>query len=101
MHLENRTVPSLGILHILEDALSVLQGRPIDADRRQYVLKEARELVDSARERAEDVLSASGHVVDPKKWRNMQSYTLLSRYIDTDLSQPNTEAVRKLADVLE
>jgi hypothetical protein len=80
MRFESGPTPSLGLLHILEDALSLLEGKDLPAHRRAYVLAESEKLVNDAQEGSR--MSGEGELfVPPGKWRALKSFVLLDRYL--------------------
>lgn len=95
MHFENGPTPSIGLLHILEDAAALLRGSALEPTRRGYVLSEVEKLITEAREGSEISKNTDAFVV-PGKWRMLQSYTLLSRYLGEDSMQLDANALEQL-----
>ena len=97
MHLQSRPVPSLGLLHILEDTLSLLEGEAVEQRRRHYVLQKSRAFLSKAT-RGRSISQQKRLFVEPANWAALESFTLLNQY----LSQPesNVVSLRAVSGVL-
>ena len=96
MHLQSRPVPSLGLLHVLEDTLSILEGEKLEADRRAYVLKRSKTFLATAK-RGYSISRQKSLFVERSKWPALESFNLLKTY----LSVPATAApLKEVSDVL-
>ena len=100
MDLRTGPTASLGLLHILEDAKGLLEGNALPTDRRNYVLGEAINLLKDAEKGAEFV-DSDDFLVEPKKWRAMESYALLSSYLRRSSNAHNENAIREVVTALQ
>jgi hypothetical protein len=96
MRFESGPAPSLGLLHILEDALSLLEGHHLTPDRRAFVLKESKELIGEAQE-GSSISRNDGVFVPPGKWRALKSFSLLNRYLGTQRQQLDENSLQEVA----
>jgi hypothetical protein len=94
----NGAVPSLGLLHILEDTVGLLEGVQLKPQRRNYVLRKSKELFAEAEEGASETNST---FVEPSSWRALESFMVISRYLNQHRMQPDNNALRDLASVLQ
>ena len=96
MHFERGRVPSIGLLHILEDAVALVQGNELEPGRATYVLGQVRKLVNEAIEGSK-ISKQDGVFVLPGKWQAMESYTLLSRYLGEESAHLDDDALEQLS----
>lgn len=72
---------SLGMLHVFEDVVSILEGDLLDdKERRKYVLSRAKELFGDAVAGAK-LIARSDLYVPPSRWKKINSFIFLSNYL--------------------
>jgi|HubBroStandDraft_4_1064222.scaffolds.fasta_scaffold728481_1 hypothetical protein len=99
MHFERGPAPSIGLLHILEDAAGLIQGKTLEPGRSDYVLGQVRKLVDQAIEGSK-ISKQEGVFVLPGKWQAMESYTLLSRYLGEESTHLDENVLEQLSSAV-
>lgn len=98
MFLESGPTPSLGLLHILEDTLSLLNGVELETKRREYVLKQSKAFLLQVKEGSGTNQSANPkRFPGPPRSRALHSYALASRY----LGEPSARLDLTLLAVVE
>jgi hypothetical protein len=71
----------LGFRHLIEDGLAILNGTPLGADRRAYVLQDLSQLVLQAK-RGSDLVRSNALSVATDDRNAFESYSILDRYWD-------------------
>ena len=74
-------INGLGFRHLIEDGVAILQNRPIDADRRKYVLDDLSDLVLTAK-RGSDLVRNNALFVASADRNAVESFSLLDRFLD-------------------
>jgi hypothetical protein len=100
MRLQYGPSPSLGLLHILEDTVSVLEGGELEPERRAYVLSEATNLLTDA-ELGSEISQESQQLIDPGKREALGSFMLLNRYLNRNRINPSDTSLKEVATVLQ
>jgi hypothetical protein len=76
----NRT-NGLGFRHLIEDGVAILQNRPLDPNRRQYVLEDLSGLLMRAR-RGSDLVRNNALFVASADRTAVESFSVLDRFLD-------------------
>jgi hypothetical protein len=70
----------LGFRHLIEDAVAILQDRPVESDRRKYVLDDISELIDKAN-RGSDLFRSNALFVASADRSAVESFSLVDRFL--------------------
>jgi hypothetical protein len=100
MHLLSNPSPSLGVLHVLEDTLAILQGKEIPAARRSFVLERSGALLKDATE-GSTVAKTPQASVGPGNVRALESYALLHRYLSGTPVRRDDKEISTVASAVE
>ncbi len=73
--------PGLGFRHLIEDGLTILSDRPINADRRAYVVQDLSELVLQAK-RGADLVQNNALTATTADRNAFDSFSTLDRFLD-------------------
>jgi hypothetical protein len=71
----------VGFRHLIEDGVAILQNRPVDPNRRQYVLGDLSDLVLRAR-RGSDLVRNNALFVASGDSTAVESFSMLDRFLD-------------------
>src|SRR5665213_2097026 len=90
----------LGFRHLIEDGLAILNGRPISADRRDYVVQDLSQLVLQAKRGSELVRSNALSVATDDR-SAFESYSILDRYWDRSHEEQWNQVLAKAGEAFD
>jgi hypothetical protein len=90
----------LGFRHLIEDGLAILDGRPINPDRRAYVVKDLSQLVLQAK-RGSDLVRSNALSVASDDRNAFESYSILDRYWDRSREEQWTQVLAKAGEAFD
>lgn len=84
----------VGLRHIVEDGIKILEGGMIAPQRREYVLSELKQMVEEAR-RGSQLVREHAWVVSPSERADFESFSIIDEYLE---SYASDELERSLSD---